>query len=157
MSLAGRMAVMHKGRILQVDVPQRVYSEPVNTYVATFVGYPPMNLFSDCVVGGALQRLGARGLALDLADGPVLVGIRPERLQVEGHGEISLNGRVRTVEHLGAEQILEIETAVSRCSVRTATLREYPPDASIELHCNQADLHFFSPHADKPRIEGRGK
>jgi len=103
MTMGTRVAVLKEGRVQQVDTPQRLYDEPVNLFVATFIGSPAMNLFAGTVeaveaveTGGLRDALalavGDRRLVLDEAvvaahprvhdlaarSEPVIVGIRPE-------------------------------------------------------------------------------
>jgi multiple sugar transport system ATP-binding protein len=85
MTLGQRVAVMRDGRIQQVDVPQRLYQEPANVFVAGFIGSPAMNLAEGTVADGAVT-LGSFELPLDRerrpADGGrVVVGIRPEAFE----------------------------------------------------------------------------
>src|ERR687891_127119 len=98
------VAELRDGVLQQVDTPQNPYHEPVNVFVAGFIGSPAMNLVA---VGDERPlRLGATTLALGrsgeqmVADsaGTITVGVRPEALQV---GEGPLVGQIRTVEDLG--------------------------------------------------------
>jgi multiple sugar transport system ATP-binding protein len=90
MGLGDRIAVMHQGRVRQLGKPTEVYEEPADTFVAGFVGSPPMNLFEH---------------------GGVLIGFRPERLwprdsyaSKEPYADFSF--RVDRVENLGADLLL---------------------------------------------------
>jgi len=90
MGLGDRIAVMNKGKIRQLGPPQEVYDEPADTFVAGFLGSPPMNLFRH--------------------DG-VLVGFRPEQLLPPGEDQtrestVTLRFRVDRVENLGADRLL---------------------------------------------------
>jgi multiple sugar transport system ATP-binding protein len=91
MGLGDRIAVMDRGKVRQVGTPQEVYDNPADTFVATFLGSPPMNL----VEWGE----------------DTLLGFRPESFQpreVFGSGEdlLTLRLRVREVEHLGASRLV---------------------------------------------------
>jgi sn-glycerol 3-phosphate transport system ATP-binding protein len=88
MTLAQRMIVMNGGRMEQFGTPEEVYHRPASTFVAGFIGAPPMNLLK-----------GMPGVR----DGVVL-GIRPEHLSVVPSGGWSLH--VETVEMLGAERLV---------------------------------------------------
>jgi multiple sugar transport system ATP-binding protein len=88
MTLGQRVAVLRQGVIQQVDAPQRLYHEPANVFVASFIGSPPMNFARATLVDGALQ-LGPHRLTLPervaaragRREGRVLAGFRPEHLQ----------------------------------------------------------------------------
>jgi multiple sugar transport system ATP-binding protein len=84
MTLGQRVAVMRDGKVQQVDAPQRLYDEPVNTFVAAFIGSPAMNLVEARLDGDAVAFGEHRiPLARDrrpagAEDGRVILGIRPE-------------------------------------------------------------------------------
>jgi multiple sugar transport system ATP-binding protein len=85
MTLGQRVAVMRDGRILQVDVPQRLYEQPRNVFVAGFIGSPAMNLVEATIDGDEL-RFGQFRVPLDpdrrpAAAGKVVLGIRPESFE----------------------------------------------------------------------------
>ncbi len=125
-ALADRVAVLGEGRVQQVAPPSVLYARPVNTFVAAFVGSPPMNLVRAAVVasgGGATLWLGSRHIDLEAAQlarrpglrshfgGEVLVGIRPEHLHYGGigaptSGEQRIGGEVIQVEFLGSSQLV---------------------------------------------------
>ncbi len=98
LGLGDRIAVMDRGRVRQVGTPQQVYEDPVDTFVATFLGQPPMNLVEQ--------------------PGGMLLGFRPEHLLPRDH----FGGReplhlvpliVRRVEYLGSDRYVygTVETA----------------------------------------------
>ena len=86
--MGDRIVVLHEGQVRQVGVPREVYDEPADTFVATFLGSPPMNL---------------------LALGDLVAGVRPEHLLpaalVPG-SPLRLRFRITNVEYLGSERIL---------------------------------------------------
>jgi multiple sugar transport system ATP-binding protein len=88
MAMGDRIVVLHKGVVRQVGTPSEVYDEPADTFVATFLGSPPMNLVE--------------------TDG-VVAGFRPEVLQpassVQGPS-VPVRLRMSNVEYLGSERIL---------------------------------------------------
>jgi multiple sugar transport system ATP-binding protein len=84
MTLGQRVAVMRKGRIVQVDTPHVLYTEPRDLFVAGFIGSPAMNLVEATVEGGNV-RFGQFSLPLPpdrgLPEGPIVLGIRPESFE----------------------------------------------------------------------------
>jgi multiple sugar transport system ATP-binding protein len=132
MTMGTRVAVLDKGRLQQVDTPQRIYDAPRNLFVATFMGSPAMNLLPGRVVragGGAdaglVIDLGTQRLPIDaaLADAHpglagrvgqrVILGIRPEALDDAGlepaiPGDRVLEATVDLVESLGAELMVHV-------------------------------------------------
>ncbi|MDN6815152.1 MAG: ATP-binding cassette domain-containing protein, partial [Corynebacterium variabile] len=85
MTMGHRVAVLKDGILQQVDTPQNLYRDPVNAFVAGFIGSPSMNLLT--VDGSALTELG-----IDLPAGAVQVGVRPEHLTVQDAGTPGLVG-----------------------------------------------------------------
>src|ERR1051326_2129467 len=88
MTLGQRVAVLNKGVIQQVDTPQGLYRRPANTFVASFIGSPPMNFVRGRLVRGAVELGRYRielpdSLSESLAgrEGDVLVGLRPESFE----------------------------------------------------------------------------
>jgi multiple sugar transport system ATP-binding protein len=85
MTLGQRVAVMKDGRILQVDTPQVLYEQPLDLFVAGFIGSPAMNLV-EATVSGSEVVFGQLRAPLDpvrrpRGDGPVILGIRPEAFE----------------------------------------------------------------------------
>lgn len=93
MTLGDRVVVMDRGRIQQVDRPVAMYERPANTFVAGFLGSPPMNLLEATCADGVL-RVGDQTIRLRAADrerlaginGAVVVGVRPEAFGRAGGG-----------------------------------------------------------------------
>jgi len=115
MTMANRIVLMHKGVIQQVGTPAEVYARPANTFVATFVGSPPMNLFQGRIAseGGCRRFVGAFEQALDgivpasMGEGPATLGIRPEQVQLVGTDvPQALSGTVELVERVGADSFV---------------------------------------------------
>jgi multiple sugar transport system ATP-binding protein len=119
MTMGHRVAVMRDGVLQQVDQPERIYDEPTNLFVASFVGSPAMNLLEGEVRrdgDGLMCRLGDTdvdappGLAPHVG-GRVAVGIRPEHVQPAfgSSNGARLRGLVLLVEPLGSEVLAHIE------------------------------------------------
>ena len=121
MTMGSKIGVMRKGVLQQEGPPQEVYDEPVNLFVATFMGSPGMNLLRGQIVQGAngfACRLGAQELPLsstlvsrrpglaDHRDRDVAVGIRPEHLKGHSNGQPTLRVKVVLTEPLGAERLV---------------------------------------------------
>jgi multiple sugar transport system ATP-binding protein len=114
MTLGQRVAVMRHGVVQQVDTPPRLYHKPANTFVAGFIGSPPMNFVEGVVDGGHLQLGGYRlrlpeTLQAQLGDrsGAVLAGFRPEHLldarRTRARGKPTVSAEVELTEDLGPE------------------------------------------------------
>ena len=118
MTLAERMMVMNGGRMEQFGTPEEVYHRPATTFVASFIGAPPMNLLS-----------GVEGVR----DGVVL-GVRPEHLRVVDSGGWQL--QVETVEMLGAERLIygHLGGAQGPWTILRMHETEAPPASGQTLH-----------------------
>ncbi len=112
MALSTKIAVMNQGKILQIGTPREIYDEPVNTFVASFIGNPPMNIV-ECFFEGTKCVLA--GQILDFSDLPLtrfpskkaFIGIRPEHVVLDVKGG-DLVGEVYVVEPLGFETIVTV-------------------------------------------------
>lgn len=110
MTMATQVAILHNGVVQQHATPQEIFERPANTYVARFVGSPPMNLMKSSVNGGVL-KIGSVQFAAPawLADGEVTFGLRPEHLTIStGSVSQSLSGKVRRIEDLGADTLIGV-------------------------------------------------
>ncbi|MEC9347375.1 MAG: sn-glycerol-3-phosphate import ATP-binding protein UgpC [Pseudomonadota bacterium] len=111
MTLGHRIVVMNQGKVEQIGTPAEVYERPATTFVAGFIGTPPMSLL-DATVSADGHRAGiAPGIALPLAvpqapGRPLTVGIRPENVSVDAGSGISMT--VDVVEVLGADQVAHL-------------------------------------------------
>jgi len=97
MSISDIIVVMETGRIQQIGKPQEVYNNPVNLFVAKFLGTPPINVFSGRIENGGLfigtdKILDVKSAdGTPLADQPVTIGIRPEGFVLSDDGALTLN------------------------------------------------------------------
>ena len=145
MTMADKIVVMQGGRIEQVGAPLELYDRPANTFVASFIGSPSMNMIEGVVEGGAVRAGGATlplPPGLKVADGrEVTYGIRPENL---GPAASGITGTVAVVEPTGAEThvVIRIEgrdlTAVFRDRVS-----HRPGDAITLAPVDPASVHLF--------------
>jgi len=119
MTMADRIVVLDKGRVMQVGAPMELYTRPASRFVAEFIGAPRINLFDAQVVagdgrhtqiafnGGARVTLPAHAVATGAA---VTLGVRPESIALHGAGEEvsadTMEATVDVVEHLGAEALI---------------------------------------------------
>jgi multiple sugar transport system ATP-binding protein len=144
MTLGQRVAVMRRGRLQQLADPVTLYERPANTFVATFVGSPGMNLMRVALErthGGFAVRLGRSRFNLPAvalrrhpglqaqSGGELLLGIRPEALrQSETPEEESLEVRVESRESLGHETILHFQADIETVNGDA----DNPGDAAME-------------------------
>lgn len=94
MTLADKIVVLRDGRVEQVGAPVDLYENPINTFVAQFIGSPKMNFFAP----SALADTASEELR---AASDTIVGIRPEHLRICNDGEAVIRAKLDLVEHLG--------------------------------------------------------
>ena len=162
MTMGTRICIMNGGRVEQVGPPLEVYRRPANTFVAGFLGSPPMNLLPATVADGCLA-LGAARLALPAPLGAathaarVVFGIRPEDLAQSGPGRDALAAEVVAVEPLGAETIAtlridgtdrEIQARLGRdVDGKADDMATWPrPDPATPLRCGVGHGIWQLPH-----------
>lgn len=110
MTLADRIVIMEGGSIQQIGTPDEIYSDPANTFVAGFIGAPPMNLIEGDIKNGTFSTAGINIAGLkNMPDGPVTLGIRPEDCYVEADGQTHLSGKVYGVEATGDMTFLTLQ------------------------------------------------
>ena len=144
MTLADRIVIMDKGRILQQGSPADIYARPANTFVAGFIGSPPMNLLTGTVSDGAFRNGG--GLVPGLCtrrEGSAVLGQRPEDMRLCEAGTGHLQGEVFSSELLGDATLVAVrlDTALVTVKVGPADGRRIGEPVGVEV--DQARAHFF--------------
>jgi len=148
MTLGQRILVMNAGRAEQIGAPREIYDRPQTTFVAAFIGSPPMNLIAGRVSddgaelkteGGAV-RLPAP--VSSLAGRELTLGVRPEQLRAGG-GQMQVT--VEMAEALGADHLVHCTLGGQALVVRTA--QDLAPAAgdSLPLSFDAEAVHWFDP------------
>jgi sn-glycerol 3-phosphate transport system ATP-binding protein len=149
MTLAQRMVVMNGGRIEQIGTPEEVYARPASTFVASFIGSPPMNLLPGRADGPRFS-MGTATLDLPCAApraGELLLGVRPEHLQTHAQGWAL---QVDMQEMLGAERLLYGRVGGLPLILRVdATLPPPGPGQTLHVGAAAQHLHWFDPQTLK--------
>jgi sn-glycerol 3-phosphate transport system ATP-binding protein len=147
MTLAQRMIVMNAGRIEQIGTPEQVYGKPATTFVAGFIGSPPMNLLEG-QADGSRFTVGSQTLVLPQAApraGKLLLGVRPEHAGIAGNG-MGWPMRVEMLEMLGAERLVYGQLGGSSFTLRIdGTLVPPKPGDTLQLDVPAEQLHWFDP------------
>ncbi|MEQ8402174.1 MAG: sn-glycerol-3-phosphate ABC transporter ATP-binding protein UgpC [Roseitalea porphyridii] len=143
MTLADRIVVLNQGEVEQIGTPAEVYSNPASVFVASFIGAPPMNLLEAQTEDGGLRIGDARIEAPVRANGPVTLGIRPERAHFANGGDApGPMMTVDTVEELGAVRLVH-GTVGGQHFTANQSADEPPPDGAVPLRLRGEDLHLF--------------
>jgi multiple sugar transport system ATP-binding protein len=151
MTLADRICVMEKGKVLQIATPREIYEKPRTSFVATFLGAPRMNLLDaridgDVLVAGPFRLPRPPGKLPDR----VVVGVRPEDVKLADSGAAL---EVVVAEPLGAETNLVLRTGDVELRARAPGFDPRAPGSTIHVSLDGARLHFFDPSRDGARIE----
>ena len=154
MTMGDRICIMEGGKVAQIGAPLEVYAAPADTFVATFLGSPAMNLLPATLDGsGDALQIGTQSLPLT---GPlaaaagratardVLFGIRPEDLH-PGAGSATLRARILDVEPLGAETIVRLCPEGLATEMLMRVPRTFPgrPDEMATIAIDLAASHLF--------------
>ena len=99
MTLADRVVVMNNGKIQQVAPPQEIYNNPLNTFVASFIGNPAMNLVDINLKNQNITNNELQISKIKMKDGKYILGFRAEDARIEENGNFS--GSIYSIEHLG--------------------------------------------------------
>jgi len=110
MTMATKMIVMNDGEIRQIGTPDEVYHSPADTFVAKFIGSPPMNIVAVTASGTGAELPSGEKIVLGSKapkTGAVLLGVRPEHVRIVDANK-GVSAVVESVENLGAESILSL-------------------------------------------------
>ncbi|MDF2761493.1 MAG: carbohydrate transporter ATP-binding protein family [Thermomicrobiales bacterium] len=159
-AMGDRIAVLNRGRIAQIGTPDEIYNQPVNRFVADFVGEPPMNMLEGRFVrqngslqfdlGGAAITVNDRlGHALDLADGTEWqIGVRPSGVRLD-QVQTPLSPIPATVfvaEPLGRDTVMETRLADQAFTAKVPGLVSLEPGTPVWLGVDADQLHVFDKH-----------
>ena len=162
MTLADRIVVMKDGYIEQVGTPMEVFNHPVNTFVASFIGSPPMNLIPARVESGKVKFADGTSvpvpnrLADKVRDGQdVIFGLRPDDMTPEGHG-INDTGQVATLELtvdlaelLGTETLLYTQLGGQDALGKMFDPRDVAASETLRFRLSLDKAHLFDATSGK--------
>ena len=154
MTMGNRVAVLAGGQLQQVATPRELYDNPVNQYVAGFIGSPAMNLQTVPLADGGARLAGTtvplpapvRAAAAEEGLSELVLGIRPEHLHLSnGSGELA--GEVMLVEELGADALLHVRLAGGGDPVVARAEGRQPPapGQKVTFHVRPDDVFAFHP------------
>ncbi len=152
MTLGDRVAVMEEGMLHQVDRPENIYNKPADTFVATFIGSPVMNLLKgELIREGRRLRFQSEDIFIDPGEAPpdlenntVELGIRPEDVEiVPERKENILQGHVEMISNVGADKYIHTRVGKTTLTVRAPKETSLGPGMTIPLSINPERLHIF--------------
>ena len=160
LTLGEKIVVLDHGAIQQIGSAQDIYQRPANTFVASFVGSPQMNLLEGKLDGdGRIFQCGDLCVdlsavlgksILQLASASLTLGVRAEDLHLASEGQSCFCGGVELVEDLGSDRFVHVRCAGVELIARAGREITLRPGATIGLNPAPSRLHFFR---DGERIE----
>ncbi len=151
MTLGHRVALLKDGKLQQCAPPRTLYEEPVNTFVAGFIGSPAMNLCElPCGANGSVpfggETVSLPATVAGAGWNRIVLGLRPESLELASEG---IPARVEVIEELGADAYIfcvaevagEEVKLVARCETKQSPAR----DQRVHLRPRADDAHVFNP------------
>jgi sn-glycerol 3-phosphate transport system ATP-binding protein len=162
MTLAHRMLVMNAGRTEQIGAPLDVYRRPASTFVAGFIGSPPMNLIPGRLTDGGRAMASDGDVHVRLPeprpalDGrKVLLGVRPEHLEICDNGAASMRPDIDFIELLGSDSLVYGHLGADKSGARVAARLHtsvIAQEGHLPLRFAAEHMHLFDPETGK-RIE----
>ncbi len=135
MSICDQMVVMKTGIVQQMGEPQYIYDNPVNLFVANFLGTPPINIFEGEVKNGFVYIGNEKVIETKAKDQKVFVGIRPEGFIYNAKGQLTLN--VQNIEVMGRDKtVVSTHSASKKPTIRSII------DSDVKLPEGATELKF---------------
>ncbi|WP_431323582.1 ABC transporter ATP-binding protein [Rhizobium sp. YTU87027] len=166
MTMASRIVVLNRGQIEQVGAPLELYNNPVNLFVAGFLGAPRMNFVAGKVAAAdarSAKVVCAGGLTVDFealiepvsAGDAVTIGVRPEKLRIDDTTTgLTFSADVRLMEYLGRETIVYAEagelvttgsdSGTGVFTVQVGDIRPFTLGTRVSVGFDQRDAYLFA-------------
>ncbi|MBI3727161.1 MAG: ABC transporter ATP-binding protein [Burkholderiales bacterium] len=153
MTLASRIVVMRAGKIQQLGTPSEVYERPANLFVAGFLGAPAMNFIAGKLDGD--KQFGNEVMSLDLSayafqaekhEQEVIVGIRPEHMQLQTDGAYS--GKLSLVEPMGNHQLLWLNMGSQQLCLLDHENRQFKLEETVRFDINTDKVSLFDARSE---------
>ena len=153
LTLADRIVCMSMGHVQQIGRPIELYEKPANTFVATFIGLPPMNMFDGKIEGGRFVSAnfeyplteGQRELLKDYEGEPIILGVRPENIVRDG----TVDFRVENNENLGMNTLVHGKIGTKIVVCKFAEWCGYKYGDMIKVGFDPEKMHFFDVETTK--------
>ncbi len=141
MSMADRVILMKNGKVEQSGAPAELYARPASTFVAGFIGVPPMNVLDlDTRDAGAVIAGSDYFVADETGGRRLQLGIRPEHVELAARG---LPADVENCEYFGADSVVACRTGTQRLTLRVPGLASLAAGARVHLRWPASAMHFF--------------
>lgn len=163
MTMGHRVAVLRDGKLQQIDTPETLYKNPVNTFVAGFIGSPAIALIERPIIDASHVMLGSACLPvpptiLSQARDSIIVGIRPESWEIVPESKPGLSLVTDIVEMLGSQAFLygkaaspsdnitvQSDDGTQRIAVMLERGQHPQPDEVVRVAPRPGEVYFFDP------------
>jgi multiple sugar transport system ATP-binding protein len=159
MTMGDRIAVMNHGVLQQIGSPPELYDNPVNRFVAAFIGSPAMNFATAKAEEGHLKlgetRLELSGRAAKAVEQnkgrDLLIGFRPEDLELNGNagsGAVRIPAKIDVVEYLGHEELIHAQSEGHEIVALVPSEKKAQAGTDVEFAISVEKLHVFDPETE---------
>ena len=144
MTLANRVAIMKDGVIMQLAPPEEIYSDPVNLYVAGFIGSPAMNLIDVVAHSDFVET--ANGLRIPITaprQGPMTMGLRAEDMQLTSQTDAAFTAEVYAFELLGDSTMITFKFGAQSVAVKGEKNIRLKFGDQVGVRFDSSNLYWF--------------
>jgi multiple sugar transport system ATP-binding protein len=143
MTLANRVAIMNFGVLQQLGPPREVYDNPVNMFVAGFLGSPPMNFANGRLGGGLFEAPGVRLAVKSQWAGAAVLGFRPEDAEIVAAGAGAFTAKVYAAELTGDVTLVTVALGDDNLAIKMPKEFEAAFDSDVGVRLNPARCFLF--------------
>ena len=141
MTLADRVVVMNNGKIQQIGSPKEIYNKPFNTFVASFIGSPPMNLIPISIRNKTCISQHLKFSKINIKDGKYTLGFRAEDASIEKTGNFT--GPIYSIELLGDSTIVTLKIKNNLLHIKTSNNFSSKIGEIVSVKIPNNLCHFF--------------
>ena len=143
MTLADRVVVMNKGVIQQIGTPKQIYDKPINTFVASFIGNPPMNLIKGKIREGQFITKNIAIENFNYKDGKYILGFRAEDATISKSKKGNIKGPIFSIELLGDAIMVTLKIEETFISVKVNNDFEASMGDMVNISINSSKCQIF--------------
>ena len=144
MTLADRVVVMDKGVIQQIGTPKQIYEKPINTFVASFIGNPPMNLIKGNIKDNNFISKDITVENLNYENGKYILGFRAEDAKLSKNYKGNINGNIYSIELLGDAIMVTLKIEDNFISVKVSNDFEASIGEKLSISILCSKCHVFN-------------
>ena len=141
MTLADRVVVMNNGKIQQIGSPKEIYNRPFNTFVASFIGSPPMNLIPISIRNKTSISQDLKFSKINIKDGKYTLGFRAEDASIKKAGNFT--GPIYSIELLGDSTIVTLNIRNNLLHIKTSNNFSSKIGEIVSVKIPNSLCHFF--------------